>query len=919
MASAAMAEGLISSGQGGENLVSGRLRLVIGALALAVLMLGTGPAGATHSTELFFSEYIEGTSNNKALEISNGTGAAVNLSTGSYSVQMFFNGSSSAGLTINLTGSVAAGDVYVLAQSSANATILAQADQTNGAGWFNGDDAVVLRKGPTIVDVIGQIGFDPGTEWGSGLTSTQDNTLRRKSCIAAGDTNGANAFDPAPEWDGFATDTFDGLGAHVHAEGDCAPFVASTSPAGGATNVPVGSNITISFNEPVNVTGSWFDISCPVSGEHSAAESGGPTTYTLNPDADFALGETCTVTVFAANVSDQDADDPPDAMTADQSFTFTTAPLAATIQDIQGAAHISPLNGRAVKDVEGIVTARRTQTSGRGFWFQDAAGDGDLATSDAVFVFTGSTTPTAQIGDKVRVAGTVSEFRPGGDPDNLTITQIGSPTVQILPPAGPVAPTVLGVGGRIPPTETIDDDSETTRSVEVSNDFDPADDAIDFYESLEGMLLQVNAADVVGPTKSFGEITLLPDSGAWATGLRTPRGGILYSSYADGNPERIAVDDEILRDQIVPRPSKAMPDMDVGAVLTSNVVGPLDYSFSNYKIQATSTPSFIPSTITRETATPPLDQELAVATFNVENLSPNDSQAKFDELASMIVDNLRAPDLIGIEEVQDNSGFTDNGVTDASETWARLIAAIQAAGGPLYEHRQIDPLNNQDGGAPGGNIRVGFLFRTDRGLSFTDRSGGDATTPATVVATPAGPRLSLSPGRIDPNNPAYLETRKSLAGEFRFRGKKLFAVVVHFSSKGDDQPLFGPNQPPTRFTEGPRHGQAQAVADFVSEIAAVDPNAYVVMLGDINDFQFSETVDILEGGGLTTFVNTLPENEQYSYVFEGNSQVLDQILGSDPVLARLVEYDVVHVNAEFAVQASDHEPSVARVNMIGQP
>src|SRR5688572_19999750 len=102
------------------------------------------------ATDLFISEYIEGTSNNKAIEIYNGTGASINLGTGGYSLQMIFNGSTSAGLTINLTGTVANGDVFVIANSAANATILAQADQTNGSGWFNGDDAVVLRKGTTV-------------------------------------------------------------------------------------------------------------------------------------------------------------------------------------------------------------------------------------------------------------------------------------------------------------------------------------------------------------------------------------------------------------------------------------------------------------------------------------------------------------------------------------------------------------------------------------------------------------------------------------------------------------------------------------------------------------------------------------------------------------------------------------------------
>src|SRR5687768_3466633 len=151
---------------------------VLAALALAGLL--APPPAAAAPTELFFTEYIEGSSNNKALEIYNGTGAAINLSTGAYSVQMCFNGALTCSLTINLTGTVAAGDVYVVAQSAADGAILAAADQTNGSGWFNGDDAVLLRKAGIVIDSIGQRGFDPGAEWGTGLVSTADNTLRRK-------------------------------------------------------------------------------------------------------------------------------------------------------------------------------------------------------------------------------------------------------------------------------------------------------------------------------------------------------------------------------------------------------------------------------------------------------------------------------------------------------------------------------------------------------------------------------------------------------------------------------------------------------------------------------------------------------------------------------------------------------------------
>ncbi|GAA1762471.1 hypothetical protein GCM10009747_22330 [Agromyces humatus] len=194
--------------------------------ALLAVGLAAAPATAAQAavpTELFISEYIEGSSNNKAIEIYNGTGASVDLAAGGYGVQMYFNGTATSGLNIALTGTVAAGDVYVVAQASAAAAILAQADQTNGAGWFNGDDAVVLTRGGVAVDSLGQVGSDPGTEWGSGLVSTADNTLRRLASVCAGDTITNDTFAPAVEWEGFATDTFNGLGSHTATCGDVGP------------------------------------------------------------------------------------------------------------------------------------------------------------------------------------------------------------------------------------------------------------------------------------------------------------------------------------------------------------------------------------------------------------------------------------------------------------------------------------------------------------------------------------------------------------------------------------------------------------------------------------------------------------------------------------------------------------------------
>ena len=181
---------------------------------LLVMALCVCSLSAFAQSGLIFSEYIEGSSNNKALELFNTTGAPVNVS--NYQIRMYFNGAATPGLTFSLVGTVAANDVYVIAQSAASAAILAQADTFNGAGWYNGNDAVVLYHVPsaTIVDSIGQIGFNPGTEWGSGLVSTADNTLRRKPTIFTGDTNPFDVFVPALEWDGFANDTFGGLGSH---------------------------------------------------------------------------------------------------------------------------------------------------------------------------------------------------------------------------------------------------------------------------------------------------------------------------------------------------------------------------------------------------------------------------------------------------------------------------------------------------------------------------------------------------------------------------------------------------------------------------------------------------------------------------------------------------------------------------------
>ncbi len=186
--------------------------------------------------------------------------------------------------------------------------------------------------------------------------------------------------------------------------------------------------------------------------------------------------------------------------------------------------------------------------------------------------------------------------------------------------------------------------------------------------------------------------------------------------------------------------------------------------------------------------------------------------------------------------------------------------------------------------------------------------------------------LEFSPGRVDPTNIAWANSRKPLAGEFTWNGENLIVIANHFASKGGDEPLFGRYQPPTRSSEVQRHLQAQVLNDFVDQVLAVDAEANVVVAGDINDFEFSETIDILTEGGtdLADLVQYLGPRHRYTYVFEGNSQVLDHLLvspsleppvppeGAKPVRVRR-DYDIVHVNADFSDQVSDHDPQVVRL------
>lgn len=560
-------------------------------------------------------------------------------------------------------------------------------------------------------------------------------------------------------------------------------------------------------------------------------------------------------------------------------------PIVATphIHDIQGSGLTSPFDGRQVSQVPGIVTAITTD----GFWAQDPQPDGSDATSEGIFVFT-ATAPAVTVGDQVQVYGTVNDFRPGGPGGpGLTRTEIDATSTTVgahglpLPP-----PVVIGTRGRRPPTDTI------ARG-------------ITFYRSLEGMRVAVDDAVAVGPRTPDGEVPVLADHGA-QQGVRTSRGGIALQART-ANPERI-----IIGGALAP-----IPAVNVGDVFPGRSTGILDYGSGNFKLLLTASPLVALGSPPRQYARIAAPGELSVATANLHGLDPSDSPAKFQGVALEIVGNLAAPDLVAVQEVEDNSGPQNDGTVAADQTVAQLIAAINSAGGPAYQWRSIDPQNNADGGAPGGNVRSGFLFRTDRGLSFVDRPGGDATTPVIAVDDGTGhARLSISPGRLDPANPAWTDSRKPLAGEFTWNGRRLIVIADHWNSKSGDDPLFSAKQPPRAQSEPQRIAEAQVVAGFVKSVQAIEKDALVIVAGDLNDVEYSPALKALtDGTGLRDLPAGLAVPDRYTYLYEGNSEVLDHLLLS-PALTRVpYEYQIVHMNAEYADQVSDHDPSLVRLTL----
>jgi uncharacterized protein len=596
-------------------------------------------------------------------------------------------------------------------------------------------------------------------------------------------------------------------------------------------------------------------------------------------------------------------------------------PDPVPIYEIQGTGDTSPVNGTE-QATTGIVTV----VVSNGFFMQDGAGDGDPATSDGIFVFTGSSLArTVAPGDTVEVIGTVQEFRSSSRPRDLPLTEFSSVSdLEITGTAAVPAPTTISDR----PDEVI------------------SPDGIQTFERLEGMRVSVAAPTVTGATNSFGEFVVVASGDSSNT---TANGNIIVRDLpgdaVDYNPERIMIDDEAREpggSGSGTRINSPQVQVKVGDDATGDIVGALDYQFSNYRVQAANELSDVLPANTAPTdganLRDPEPYEGRLATFNVENLfdcvdAPGkddrascsasalaDLEDQLTKLAKAFQEELESPELTIIEETENTevlTGDADGQIpgTDVPALLPRLQGNWDAVSFDASDVRGIE---------------VGFIFNTDRVMLH------DAYLSTDVLPDSEGVF----------NGTSFRAGREPLVGHFTLDDIDLIVVGNHFKSKGGpqfgvepgdpegneagDDPLYGTQQPPIRFTERIRHKQADYVRRLVDQLLAGNPGANLAVGGDLNDFPFAEpnegtdTVARVKQSPtdpLTNVIDRLPEDARYTFIFEGNSQVLDHILINSALEARLEHQDIAHFNTDFpdsfgedstiALRSSDHDPLVS--------
>jgi predicted extracellular nuclease len=551
-------------------------------------------------------------------------------------------------------------------------------------------------------------------------------------------------------------------------------------------------------------------------------------------------------------------------------------PIPLAIYQIQGDHLTSDYVGQQV-NTTGIVTA----VGNTGYYIQDAHGDGNSSTSDAIFVATGSKAAVA-VGDAVHVSGTIAE---AGGSGALTVTEFAVGSTATIDSHNNTLPTALLIGhdGLHPPTEVIDDDHLST--------FDPATDGIDFYETMEGMRVTVEAPQVVARTDS-GETWVVASHGEDATGMNA-HGGITVSN-GDYNPEKILIDEQSdISSAFGGTFSQGDQLADVTGIMTYGTASANDVGYK--LIPTTAATTTLDVTLQPEvTALHGDTDHLTIASFNMENADVSDGAQKFQLIADTVVHNLGAPDIIFAQEIQDADGAGAGTDYSGTVTANAVISAIDAAGGPHYTYVEIAPTaNDQNGGEPNGNIRPGYFYNADV-VSYIDGSASQIT------------------------GTEYDGSRKPLVAQFAFNGQTITAIDMHSTSRLGSDSLEGSWQPPLNGGDASRTAQAQGVEDYIHQLLTSDPNANIVVGGDFNGFYFEDALKVLENGGLSNLNGLVPAEERYSYLYDGNLEQIDNLLTSKNLLTD-AQFDAVHINTlkpAGSAMATDHDQVIASLHIV---
>lgn len=829
-------------------------------LVLAAAALATPAAAQAAPSDLVISQAYGGGGNSGAaythdyVELFNRGTAPV--STGGRSLQYASatgTGAFQAATLPTLTLQPGQAALIQLAAGAGNGQALPTPDGTGGLNLSGTGGKVALAEGTAslgcnganlpcdaaqtarIVDLVGYgtATFFEGSAAAPATTNATAATREEAGCVDT-DDNAADftAAAPAPRTTASPA---------APCGGDQPPTVTETTPADGATAVPEGTDIAITFSEEVEEPA--FTLTCGGAVQPFTTTRDGATS-TLDPVADLPRETTCTVGVTAPDLTHE--------------VRFETAgrcedPIT-TIPQIQGSGATSPLAGERVSTT-GVVVGAFPGLSG--FFLQDPAGDGDRRTSDGVFVYAPGTTQPA-VGDTVRVRGDVVEFRRADD-DAETLTELTGTVV-----------TPCGTGAALPKPASLDlprsrASLERLESMRVRNDDRLT--VTEMYNLRFGEVVLSGIGRLVQPTE------ILPPGrlAAAADRLNTDATIVLDDgrSATNLNPIRFTSDAQPRRR---------------GDRLVTPLEGVLHVDFDTYRVQPTAAVAFDSGRNPRTPGPAPVGGTVTAGSFNVLNYFLTfgrsedrgaDDAGELAQQEAKLVAAINAQDaaVLGLQEIQDTTDEPTLG-NDPDAALDRLVGALNAAAGRTKWAKSPAPV-------PFGNtdeIRVAHIYQ-----------------PARV--TPVGAPVAFNDARF------IGIARVPIAQAYRAGGDVFTVIANHFKSKGcggatgadadqgDGQSCFNAT----------RVAQARALLEFVAARQAATGDEDVLVVGDLNAYSAEDPIRTLERGGLTNLHARFGGLGRYSYVFSGRQGVLDHALATRSLTRKATGATAWHINADEAV------------------